>query len=324
MKSIAIISAYFGKLPNTISSWEKSVIANRNIDFYLFTDSHELSSNNNLKIVYISFDEFKKKIQEKFKFKITCDLPYKLCDYKPSFGYIFNELLTSYDFWGYCDLDLIFGDIRHFITEKVLDSNDKIFVTGHLSLFRNNDTLNQLFRNNGIYPEFNYKEAFSTNDACYFDEFRGMELKCIRNKIKVFTDSSIFLDLVPEKAQFYDRQGNQIIVLWNQGKLYACTKRDKKEILYAHFQKRKMLQEPTGNAFAILPGVIQDFRGGDIPPELWNISSGSNYELKFKVNKTIKALKSDGIFTTIKRKKRQKDVARYKEYLLKQYNKTRF
>ena len=41
--------------------------------------------------------------------------PYKLCDYKPVYGLIFDEDLQDYDFWGHCDVDLIFGDIRKFI-----------------------------------------------------------------------------------------------------------------------------------------------------------------------------------------------------------------
>ena len=48
-----------------------------------------------------------------------------------------TAFVKKYDFWGYCDLDLIFGDIRKFVNEEVLNTYEKIYNRGHLTLFKN-------------------------------------------------------------------------------------------------------------------------------------------------------------------------------------------
>jgi hypothetical protein len=45
--------------------------------------------------------------------------PYKLCDYKPLYARIFSELVAPYDYWGWGDLDVLYGDIRPCISLKL-------------------------------------------------------------------------------------------------------------------------------------------------------------------------------------------------------------
>ena len=67
-------------------------------------------------------------IQAKYDFSINLPSPYKLCDFKPAYGEIFNEFISSFDYWGYCDVDLIWGNIRKFLSNDLLDKEyDKIF-----------------------------------------------------------------------------------------------------------------------------------------------------------------------------------------------------
>lgn len=63
---------------------------------------------NNLKIVYMTLDNIRERIQQLFNFPIVLDAPYKLCDYKPVYGNAFKDYFEGYDFWGYADLDLVF------------------------------------------------------------------------------------------------------------------------------------------------------------------------------------------------------------------------
>lgn len=43
-----------------------------------------------------------------------------MCDYKPTYGLAFKKWLGKYDFWGYCDFDLLLGNLRKFFTDEVL------------------------------------------------------------------------------------------------------------------------------------------------------------------------------------------------------------
>jgi len=65
---------------------------------------------------------------------------------------IFEDWLKDYDFWGYGDLDLIYGNIRKFCNDQVLQEYDiisgrKKYLTGHFALYRNNETVNNLYKN---------------------------------------------------------------------------------------------------------------------------------------------------------------------------------
>lgn len=139
---VAIIVPYFGVLPNYFDLWLESARYNKDFDFLIYTDSADdflLKKIPNIYIKKIEFVEFADRIRRLFKFAISLESPYKLCDYRPAYGAALREDLIKYDFWGYCDVDLIFGDLKIFITDDILDRNDRIYNLGHFTLFRNID-----------------------------------------------------------------------------------------------------------------------------------------------------------------------------------------
>lgn len=166
MKKIIIILPYFGKLPNYFKFFLESCKKNDTIDFLIITDNTIKCDSSNINIINCSFDEIKRKIQSKFQYEISLERPYKLCDYKLFYGYIFNEYISNYDFWGFCDCDLIFGDIRKFITEDILEKYSYILSLGHFHLSKNNDEslekiLNSYISNKGY--DIKYILSHDTN-----------------------------------------------------------------------------------------------------------------------------------------------------------------
>ena len=144
MKKIGVIIPFFGKWPEWFDYFLHSCIHNPTID-WIFPNDCELPgiAADNLKFIPYQLREFNKKASEILEFDIQLEHPYKICDFKPTYGEIFNELIKGYDFWGYGDLDLIYGDIRSFYTEQLLErydilSNHEEFITGHFCLLRNN------------------------------------------------------------------------------------------------------------------------------------------------------------------------------------------
>ena len=260
----------------------------------------------------MTFDNFVEKLQSRFEFMIKCDYPYKLCDYRPMYGSAFSSLTQGYDFWGYCDIDLVFGNIRTFLSDDLLDKYDRVLVNGHFSLYRNCPKMNELYLSDGNYPEYNAVEAYTTNDACYFDEFRGMELKCLRNKIRTFCSRDIIVD-VPFYAKTFGGD-NREVYCWNNGKLHLFKENgEEKELLYVHFQKRSMTCKnicKNTDRFVIVPNRIEQC--DHVTNEMFSISMDSFYPLRKICRKVIRALKKDGLKKTIKRKKWQKDAKKLK------------
>ena len=92
MKTILFICPYFGKLPIAhMKLWLLSCEKNPTINWLILTDDYteELKYPSNVKVVYTTLEAIKQQVQKMFDFPIYLDHPYKLCDYKPAYGYIF-------------------------------------------------------------------------------------------------------------------------------------------------------------------------------------------------------------------------------------------
>ena len=243
VKKLGIIICYFGKLPNYYKIWEYSCGKNQDIDFLLFTDQKIISKYHNVKIINLSLEDLNERIIQKLGLRINIDKPYKLCDFRPAYGQIFAEYLTEYDFWGHCDLDQIFGNIRNFITEDILEKYDRIQDRGHLSLYRNVDKMNTLYKKRGAI--YNYKKVFTTNFNYAFDEFTGINRICKRNKVKCY--NKIKIADIDRRFSNYKLVGNKNYELqvfyWEDGNLKrAYVNLDNNimedEFCYLHFQKK--------------------------------------------------------------------------------------
>lgn len=72
-------------------------------------------------------------------------------NFRTAFGLIFQEDLKGYDFWGITDLDCVYGDVSKFVPDDTLEkvdiqSNHHDYICGPWTLFRNNETINNLFK----------------------------------------------------------------------------------------------------------------------------------------------------------------------------------
>ena len=50
--------------------------------------------------------------------------PRLVAEYKPAFGSIFEQYISDYTHWGYCDLDMVLGNLPLFIEQSELAKND--------------------------------------------------------------------------------------------------------------------------------------------------------------------------------------------------------
>lgn len=143
--SIAIIIPYFGQWPDWIDLYFETLKRNEKIDFHFFTDCDtSLVSAPNIFFHEITFEQYILQAQEKLKVQLNIPNPYKICDLRPLFGKLHEDLLAPYGFYGWTDVDILFGDIRSFYTDEVLAAHDvfsthAVRISGHLALFRNTE-----------------------------------------------------------------------------------------------------------------------------------------------------------------------------------------
>lgn len=181
MKRIALIIPYFTVTPPIWLELNFYTCARQhNIDFIYFTDCDEIVSMASL---------YPNIVCHKTTFGKYCDLAskklgidfhpkhaYKLCDLKPFYGFIHQDLLKKYDFWGYGDNDLVYGNLDVLINGRMLDTYDVITtmserIAGHFAIFRNNDRYRKLpFKCN------KWKEHLQCEEHVGFDESNWVRL----------------------------------------------------------------------------------------------------------------------------------------------------
>ena len=268
MKSIVIIFPYFGMLPPQYKMWRASALKNPTVDFMFFTDA-DVEPAKNIIVHKMQFEEFQKIAQQAFDFPIVLDRPYKLCEYKQAYGYMLQDYIKGYDFWGFGDLDLVYGDLRAFLTDEVL-SHKFLLGWGHLTLLHNDEETNTYFMKH-VDGYQSYKDAFTTSKIVFFDEY-GYNGCSDKWRDCRFDDCWLEwpFDNASKPKQSYHfnslNRGWQRVIFEHIGnKLYMLRlhhgKMEKKESLYAHFQHRGFMKDKVTdyNHFLVTPNAIIDY-----------------------------------------------------------------
>lgn len=168
---IALLLPYFGKWPEWIDLFFLTLKRNPSIDFIFYTDCDTtVASAPNILFHKITFDEYIAKANKFLDFKFQPANAYKLCDLRPLYGLIHQEDLKGYDFYGWTDTDIFFGDIRSFYTDDILEKFDvlsthSIRISGHLALFRNTHHNVEMYK-----KIYHWKEALQTTPFVGIDE----------------------------------------------------------------------------------------------------------------------------------------------------------
>ena len=104
MKRVIFIILYIGNYPWYFLYFLKSCTYNPDIDFKILSDADiPLSVKpDNVELIPYSLEQFNEDATKALGFKINVEKAYKLCDFKPAYGYIFSDYVKNYDFWGYC------------------------------------------------------------------------------------------------------------------------------------------------------------------------------------------------------------------------------
>lgn len=133
-----MICPYFGDFPPWMDKYLDQLprLKEEGYDFLIDTD----------------LEGFKKRVKQ----KLGIDAPIvpgqgKVWDYRGLLGYLYEEELLSYDFWGHTDFDVVYGDVGFWVSDKFLNdldihSNHATYMNGCWSLYRNIPEVNMLFK----------------------------------------------------------------------------------------------------------------------------------------------------------------------------------
>lgn len=277
LKKAIFIIPYFGEFPIWFQLFLNSCRENKDYDWLILTDNtKDYDYPKNVIIKKMTFAQVKGLVQKSFDFKVRLDKPYKFCDLKPMYGFIFKDLVKEYPFWGHCDLDLIFGKIDDFISQADFETFDKIGNLGHFTLYKNIKFINEAFML-PLNGKLRYKEILQSSKNFSFDEENEKSINSIfyehhlpmKENLKLaglYTKTSNFKLVNPDDNwKYHVEKKSKNFFVWNKGILMRYTKNtsnesvSKEEYLYIHFQSRKMkMTNKNFEIYKIIPNSFDD------------------------------------------------------------------
>lgn len=268
----AFVLPYFGKFNNYFPLFLKSCAKNLKYDWIIYTDDKtSYKYPPNVHVHYTTFEKIKSLCEKKLQIDISLEKPYKLCDFKPAYGLVFEDDLKNYDYWGHCDCDVIFGDMDQLLTPLLNQGYDKLFAAGHLTVYKNTyenvRRFMKKYHNRSLYKEF-----LTVPEICWFDEdwkSDNVHSLFIEDGAKVcceflaYNPSGNYLQFIQrtynsETRKYVEENKNKSICYWDDGTVgvYDLKTKFKTEYLYVHLQHRKMTVKcgvEESNSFVILP-----------------------------------------------------------------------
>ena len=323
MKRVALIIPYFGKFKSYMELFLNSCRENPTIDWLLFTDIQLANIPRNVIVHQITFEQLKKKIACKLGFDAILDSPYKLCDYRPAYGKIFVDELVGYDYWGYCDCDLVFGNIRKYLNEILVDDYDKIFAAGHLSLYKNTElNVNRFMK--PYKGKSQIERVFGNSKNTGFDEayygIGNIHQIYIEDRAKVFeTDYSAnpavrraqfqLMRYSSKKGTFIEMPYRKTMYVWDHGTVKGLYVEDgvlkTEEYIYMHFQNRDMRMDCTDMSYGWdcyqivpnrfipiqkVPETVDEWSSYELEPKNRQLQDIWRMDIKYKFNKLMQLL----------------------------------
>ncbi|MCS4034709.1 hypothetical protein GGQ02_003119 [Salinibacter ruber] len=191
----------------------------------------------------MTLDDVRQRARERLGLEPGIAVPYNLCDFKPTYGILFEDYLDEYDFWGCTDLDIVYGNIRSFVDKQVLKKNDVIsarknYLSGFFFLFENKSSINELYKCSEDYDKVLKSKNHFSFCECNFEWeklHKGKKITSVKTNIESMTEviekkessneiDVLFSEIAREKIGFRP-------ILWSEGKVVE----GKKEWMLVHF-----------------------------------------------------------------------------------------
>jgi hypothetical protein len=187
--TMRLVVPHFGERPSYFPLVLRSMARNPDVEWVLFTDRPVPDAPPNVTVRQCRFEDLAGRVRATFEFEICLAEPYKICDYRPAFGEIFRAELDGADFWGHCDLDVVFGRVRDHLPPEAFEA-DKVLLQGNFALYRNTAEAARWYRHE--VGEVSYRKAMTTDEAMHFDEWAGIRYVLEDLGVTVWEDDVIF------------------------------------------------------------------------------------------------------------------------------------
>ena len=231
-----IVIVFLGTWPVWVRYFLQSCSENRKFHWLIFGNAPSITPlPDNVRHISIDQHWLEQRVSEKLGVPWQMVRGYKLVDLKPAYGHIFSEWLQEYDFWGYTDMDVIYGRLDDFITpailrtQDIITAHDKVLV-GHFSLLRNTQHFCYLYQ-----QADDWLEVLANEHPAGFDE-KGFQILvkslAATGKLALYAKT-----ISTEDIRLRLTRRPQFLMLWYSGRLYDIF--GFRATAYFHFMESK-------------------------------------------------------------------------------------
>ncbi|WP_178984747.1 DUF6625 family protein [Winogradskyella helgolandensis] len=305
MNSIILIIPYFGKWPLWFDAFLKSCEANPTIQWFCPTDCVlPKAYPANITFFPTTLEDLNKHVNQVVSANVPLS-PRKFCDLKPAYADIFAKQVSGYNFWGICDMDIIWGDIRKFMTQDILEQYDiissrKEAISGHFNLFRNTPEINALYKQ---LPD--YKTLFEVPEFKWTDEVVLTQYLKEHPEVLVYWPNILCNQ---ERGRDSHQEYHLDRWQWQNGTMINAQTQD--EVMYLHFINWKRTMRCCNINFT------------DTETSFFISNTGMHYQPHTKLEHLLNRFKNVlmGYWVQEKRRKRKLKIKSLKKRIKRKFN----
>lgn len=270
---IAMVALWIGEIPDYFWYHYETTKNLNGFDFIFVTDQNIVLDSANYKVISTT----KKQIENEMSLILNSDCfiqnNKKINDLKACYGELFKEYLIGYDYYGYYDIDTLFGDLNKWISPylpeyDVISFADEKYhnrICGPLTIMRNDGVVNELYK-------LKLDRFIDVLKSPNVDAFEEQELN------KIFFENSK-VKLLYNSSNCETNNGGKITYegIWSGNKVFV---NGEEKLLYHFYRKKNTRIQKTGNVISARYNkpLVDDF--------MWVVHFSENYEslLPFLMN----------------------------------------
>lgn len=265
---IILIQLWFGKIPDYFWYHIETTKNLENIDFLLVTDQDVDLKLQNYKVIKVTPVEIENKVSAMLNYEYKIENFRKINDLKSCYGELFEDEIANYQYFGFYDIDTLFGDFKkwifpHIPEYDVISFADSLYhnrLGGPLTIIRNTYDFRRLYRKK-------IERFIETLNHDSIDAFEEQELNLICNencKVKLIYDST--------NCETHNGGKNTYDSFWSGGQVFV---NNEEKLLYHFYRKNHTKFTKVGNIITTNYNktILEDF--------YWVVGFSENYEKLF-------------------------------------------
>jgi hypothetical protein len=242
MPWLVMLIPYFGPWPQWINYFMASCGANTNIRWKFFSDNDPPeSAPTNAEFRKLSLDDYRQLISSRLSVRYSHADAYKTAEARPSLGYLFADEIAEFEFFGYGDIDVIWGDIDRVYSSLRTDydviSANPTEISGHLAVFRNTPEIREAFFRIPNFRELLERDGFQHMDEVHIAKI-FMEDERLAPRA-LFRDQ--YTTVLSPRGWRDGTRNFPRVWFWRDGRL-TNDKDGDEQCLYLHFMRWKSLR----------------------------------------------------------------------------------